>query len=150
MFLVSASPQQAFIDALKRALEADATLMALVTGVYGHVPEASRVTPPYIVFGYEHEDQDGAAGAMGLAGSRCMVTLDVWSKGKGKSEVRSILSRIYTVLERRTLHVTGFRMMDGSLTREFQDIDDEPDADSPTLRLYHGIQRWGCVVDEAA
>lgn len=156
-FAVTASPKQAFIDALKSKLEADTVLMGTVasgglgvTGIFGHVSETVRKAYPYVVFGYEHEDDEGAAGAMGLAGSRVEVTLDIYSAHKGKSEARAIGSRIYAICERQPLRVKGFALMVGSVHREFEDIDDEPDEDAPSKRLYHGVQRWGAVLDEAA
>lgn len=144
--LVTGSPTQAVVDGLKTALEADATLMALVTGVYGHLP-AGRTTYPYVVLGRRSRQND--SGAMQRPGGTVSVQLDVWSSHKGASEALAILSRIVAVLERQDITVTGFALVGGSLTCEFEDVFDEPDEDSPEQVLYHGVQRWTCEVHEA-
>lgn len=149
MFVVTGSPTQAFVDAMKTRLEADATLMALVEGVYGHLSEAARTAYPYIVIGYRHLD-DGNTRSMGLAGGRCEVQLDVFSDHKGASEAHAILSRLRVLLERVTLRLNGFVMVQGSLACEMEDVFDEPDEDKPQSKLYHGVQRWGAEIDEAA
>lgn len=149
MFVVTGSPTQAFVDALRAALTSDVTLMALITGVYGHVSEADRTAYPYLVLGDRHLDE-GQARSMAMSGGRTSVQLDGWSAHKGGSEMHAILSRARIVLERRTLTVLGFSMMAGSLTCEFEDILDEPDADNPKKTLYHGIQQWVAEIDEAA
>lgn len=151
MFTVTGSPTQAFIDAFKARCEADTTLMAIIEGVFGHLDETERTPYPYVVFGQEQLDgNDSNAGAMGLGGGKVVLELNGWSDHPGKSEMRAILSRIRLLFERQTLRVTGFVMMAGSLTCEFEDIDDEPDEDAPEQRLYRGMQRWSCVIDEAA
>lgn len=149
MFLVTASPSQAFIDALKDALDADATLMDLVTGVYGHLPESARTSFPYLVLGYRHLD-DGQARSMALPGGRISVQLDGWSHHKGASEMHAILSRVRVLLERRDLRIPGFALVQGSLTCEMEDVFFEPDEDKPQDGLYRGIQRWTAEIDEAA
>jgi hypothetical protein len=143
---VIGSPVQAFVDALKRALLADATLVALVTGVYGYVPEASRTDFPYLVLGMRTSDRD--AGAMTLPGANVTVQLDGWSDHKGASEIEAILSRVAFLFERGTLALSGgYSMIVGSLTCEFQQVFVEPDADMPEQLLYHGLQRWRATID---
>lgn len=148
MFTVTGTPTQAFIDAVRAALLADATLMTLVTGVFGHVSEAARTAYPYIVLGRRTRTNDG--GAMQLAGGQVSVQLDVWSARKGASETQTILSRVFAVLERRALRVSGFALIAGSLTCELEEVFDEPDADKPEARLYHGVQRWIADLEESA
>ncbi len=149
MFAILGSPTQAFVDALKAALEADATLMAMIEGVFGHVSDAARTRYPYLVLGQRHLDE-GNARSMGVAGGRTEIQLDGWSDHKGASEMHAILSRARAVLDRRTLRVAPFTMMAGSLSCEFEDVFDEPDEDAPSKRLYHGVQRWGAEIDGAA
>lgn len=150
-FVVTGSPTQAFIDAFRARCLADATLMALIEGVYGHLDETERTPYPYLVFGSEGFDGNGPhAGALGLPGGTVDLELNGWSEHKGKSEMRTIFSRTRVLFERQTLIVAGFVMMGGSLTCEFESIDYEPDEDAPEKSLYRGIQRWTCVIDEAA
>ena len=150
-FVVTGSPAQAFIDAFKARCEADATLMALIEGVFGHLDETDRTPYPYLVFGSESFDGNSQdAGAMGLPGGKVELELNGWSDHQGKSEMRAILSRVRVLFERQTLGVAGFVMMAGSLTCEFEDVDFEFDEDAPEKSLYRGIQRWTCVIDETA
>src|SRR5687767_9953744 len=100
-YTATASPTQAFVDALKTRLEDDATLMALIEGVYGHVSEAARTAYPYLVIGYRHLDE-GQARSMGLAGGNVQVQLDGWSAHKGASEMHTVLSRVRALLQRQT------------------------------------------------
>ena len=138
-FLVTGSPSQPFVDAIKAALEADTTLMAAIVGVFGHLRDAPRTTYPYLVLGRRGRTD---AGAMQLAGNGVSLQLDGFSDHQGASEMHAMLGHVSRVLERRTLAVSGFDMVRGSLTCEFEDVFDEPDSDTPTKRLYHGVQRW--------
>ena len=148
MFAVTAEPRAAFRAAISARLHADATLMALVTGIYGHLSEAARVAYPYLVFGSQPMTRD--AGAMGLPGAHVELQLDGWSDYKGPAEMEDILSRVSVLLERQPLAVTGFAMVLGSLTCELSEIDEEPDADKPGSVLWRGMQRWVADIHEAA
>lgn len=143
---VTGSPVTAFADGVRTLLQADATLTALVTGVYGHLSEAARTAYPYVVLG--RRSRAGDAGAMQTAGSVVTLQLDVWSDAKGPYPVQQILSRIVVLLERRPVTVTGFTVIEGSVTCEFEEIDDEPDEDTPGARLYHGVQRWQAEIHD--
>ncbi len=146
-FLVTGSPSQPFVDALKSALESDTALMAVIEGVFGHLREADRTLYPYLVLGRRGRTD---AGAMQLAGNVVSVQLDGWSSHSGALEMHGILGHVSRVLERRTLTVSGFDMVRGSLTCEFEDVFDEPDPDTPTKRLYHGVQRWTAEIHESS
>lgn len=146
MFTVTAEPTQAFADAVAARFDADATLLALVTGVFGKLSEAARVPYPYVVLGRRNMNRD--AGAMGLAGANVTLQIDVWSDYDGPYETQRILSRLSQLLERQMLAVAGFSMVGGSLTCELSEVDDEPDEDKPGARLYHGIQRWTAEIHE--
>jgi hypothetical protein len=142
------SPVQAVVDAIRTILVGDATLMALVTGVYGHLSEAARVAYPYVVLGRRTRDDEG--GAFGAAGGAVVLQIDVWSDGKGPSQTHSILSQIAALLQYRlSLVITPWTYVDASLTCELEEVFDEPDDDSPGRRLYHGLQRWACEVHAA-
>lgn len=145
MFTVSADPTVAFVDAVKAKLSADSVLVAMVTGIYGHLSEAARTNYPYVVLARR---EGVPAGAMQLAGSEVTLFIDVWSDAKGPFTVTSICSRIYAVLERKPLMVSGFTLTDASVTRMAQTIFDEPDADDPDSLLYHGVQQWTAIVEE--
>lgn len=137
---VAGSPIEAFADGVRAILTADATLVALVTGIYGHVSEAARTAYPYLVIGRRSRTND--AGAMQIAGHVVALQIDGWSSAKGPHEMQAILSRVAVLLERRPVTVTGYELLDGSVTCELEDVFDEPDEDQPGARLYHGVQRW--------
>lgn len=139
-FPVAGSPVEAFADGVRTVLTADATLVALVTGIYAHVPEASRTAYPYLVIGRRSRTND--AGAFQTAGNVVAVQIDGWSDAKGPHVMHTILSRVAVLLERQAVTVTGFELIGGSLTCELEDVFDESDGDQPEARLYHGLQRW--------
>lgn len=144
------SPVQVFVDAVRRALLADATVAALVSSrVYGYVPEVSRTDFPYVVLGNRTADRD--AGAMQQPGTNVTLQLDGWSDRKGASEMETILSRISALFERQTLSLSGgFEMIAGSLTCELQQVFAEPDSgdgNMPEQLLFHGVQRWRATID---
>lgn len=142
-------PTQAFIDAVRSRLLADATLTTLLGGnkVYGHLSEAARVEYPYLVLGRRHHD--GNAGAMQTPGAIVSVQIDGWSDHKGPSEMHALHARCYLLLLRYGMSLSGYDVLEGSLTREFAEVFDEPDEDSPDRRLYHGVQRWISEIHQA-
>jgi hypothetical protein len=142
------SPTQPFVDAVRIALAADATLGALVTGIYGHLSEAARTAYPYVVLGRRGRLND--SGAMQTAGGHVNLQVDIWSDHKGPSEVHDIQARIALLLERTDLTIAGFDLVLGSVSCEFEDVFDEPDTDKPDARLYHGVQRWIAEIHESS
>lgn len=148
MFFVSGSPVQPFVDAFKAALEADTALMALIEGVYGHLRESEATAYPYLVLGRRSRTP---AGPMGLAGNQVSMQLDGWSDHSGASEMHAMLGHVSRVMERRmNFRVSGYDVLRGSLTCEYEDVFDEPDTDTPTKTLYHGLQRWTCEIHESS
>lgn len=144
MFAIG-SPVQGFVDAIKAALEADTALMAVVTAVTGHVSETDRAVYPYLVIG-RRSKSDG--GAMTVAGNRLTVQLDWWSDHRGPSEAQTIGGHVARILERAPLRIAGYDVIAGSMTCELEEVFDEPDADMPGQKLYHGVQRWTAEVHE--
>lgn len=150
MPFTTGSPVQAFVDGVRTVLLADATLTALLsstTAIYGYVSEAARTDLPYLVIGTRTRTTE--PGAMQKAGSRVTLQVDGWSDHKGPSEMHSILSRVAAVLERTAVTVTGFTLITGSVTCEFETVFDEEDTDAPEQRLYHGVQRWTAEIHES-
>lgn len=148
MFTVTAEPTIAFVDAFRAVLVADATLMALATGVYGHVPRADRTVLPYVVLGRRSGDDD--EGAMGVQGNNVSVQVDGWGDANRPAIIEAIGSRIFALMQRRAgFAVTGFAVIEGSLHREFFDYYLEPDEDKPGSSLYRMVQRWTVKLHEA-
>lgn len=144
---VVGSPTEAFTDGVRTVLKADTTLLGLVSGVFDQLPETERTTYPYVVLG--RRSRTGDTGAMGVAGSRVALQVDVWSDAKGPHQTHTILSRIARLLERQAVTVTSYTLIQGSVTCEFEDVFDEPDEDKPGSTLYHGVQRWAAEIHES-
>ena len=136
------------MDAINTRLEAYATLVALVTGgIHGQLPQASRTTPPYLVYGRTHVDRN--VGGFG-AGARVTFELDGWSSDKGPYQMERILSRVSALLERfGDLAVSGFDYVRGSLTCETSSVEWEPDLDKPESGFWRGSQRWQAELHES-
>lgn len=153
MFLATGNAAEAVMDAVLPALKADASLVALVTGIYGHVPRAERANHPYVSISDAALFQ-GDFGAMGRGGGRVVFSLDVWSSNAGSSAhgphtVHEILARCLVVLERQDVSLTvGFTLASGSLHCTESRVFDEPDPEIPKESLYHGHQAWEALVDE--
>lgn len=144
---VTGSPNAAFADAVFRVLSTDATLLALVTGVYASAPDAAKLVKPYVIVG----DRDFApqdAGAMQLEGGRARVTLDVWSDYNGPAETQDIQSRIRVLLLRASLPVQGFALFAGSVICEDEQCVADWDPDMPKQSLFHGVQAWIGLLEE--
>ena len=117
-------------------LNGDATLSALITGVFDHVPQNQAF--PYVVLG---EDTLKDWSTFGTLGQEPTVTLHVWSRSRGKREAQDILSRIDTLLHRASLTVTGQNVT--GIEREFEQT--LRDGDGVT---YHGVQRYRVLLHE--
>jgi hypothetical protein len=147
MFTTAADPTVAFVDGVKVALLANAVLVGLVTGIYGHLSEAARVAYPYIVLGRRTTHGDGES--FGITGGRLSLQIDIFSAAKGPYQVSAIGAEVHRALDRQPITVPGFVVIAGSLTREFQEVFDEPDADKPEAILYHAVQQWSAQLEAA-
>ena len=116
------------------ALTGDATLMALVEGVYDDVPQDTPY--PYIVVG---EETTINAGTMTVDGLEHTLTLHVWSRYRGLKETKQIMERIYTLLHNSNLTVTGASLV--NLRQEFSST--FVDAEGLTR---HGVIRFRAMV----
>ena len=120
-------------------LAADATLLALLGGprVYDDVPQASAF--PYLTFGHSLV-RDWSTGSED--GSEHVVTLHVWSQGKGKKEAHEIMGAVRTALHDQALSLAGHRLV--NLRHELSEARREPDGDTT-----HGIVRYRAVTEPA-
>jgi hypothetical protein len=141
------SPITAFVDGIRAVLLADTTLVGMVTGIFNHLPAAQRTNYPYILISRRHRTND--TGAMGVVGGHTRVQIDGWSSFRGPTQMQQILSRIAVLLERQPIAVTGYVLVTGSMTLEFEDVFDEPDASLPDGRLYRGLQQWIAEIHDA-
>ena len=90
-------------QAVYQKLTGDATLMGLVTGIYDEVPPGTE--PPYVVIEGIDSTADDSLDAPGLA---LRISLHVWSQAAGWLESERIAQRIYELLHRQPLAVTGW------------------------------------------
>src|SRR5262245_37957265 len=146
MFVATGSPVQPFVDAVKAALVRDAALMAIVTAVTGHVSETTELAFPYIVLGRRTRGSD--TGAFGIAGAVVTLELDWWSAHRGPFEAQTIGGHLLRILLHQPLIISGFDLVQGSVTCEFEEVFEEPDNDMPGQKLYHGVQRWTAEIHE--
>ena len=144
MFLTTGNAMEALTDAVIPALRGDATLSALVTGVYTKVPQAQRTSHPYVRVS---DPLMTDFGSMGHGGGHVQFAVDVWHRKP--HTVQAVLARVAVVLERRELALVGFTVVGGSLHCVEARTFDEPDPDKPEESLIHGHQTWEALVDEA-
>jgi hypothetical protein len=120
-------------------LIANAALTSLLGGarVYDDVPQASPF--PYLTFGHSLV-RDWSTGSED--GSEHVVTLHVWSQGKGKKEAHEIMGAVRTALHDQALTLAGHRLI--NLRHELSEARRETDGDTT-----HGIVRYRAVTEPA-
>ncbi|MFJ4863397.1 DUF3168 domain-containing protein [Streptomyces sp. NPDC088748] len=105
-------------------LTGDATLMALLSGVYDFVPES--VAFDYVVIGEATEIPDNRHGGFGR---ETTLTLHVWSKYRGHARGQRIAARITALLDHQPLTIADLHHV--STRFEFSQTltDPEPPGD---------------------
>lgn len=126
--------------AIHTALTGDAALTQLLGDgrVYDHVPR--HVDPPYITFGQSTE-RDWSTGSD--EGHEHILTLRVWSDGRGRKEIQAVVARVRTLLHDQPLTLTGHRLI--NLRHDFTEV--RRSGDGETLR---GLVRFRAVTEPAA
>lgn len=124
------------------ALTGDATLMALITGVYADVqqpdlPEADSDFP-YVVIG---QDNLSPFDTKTDNGASALCQIDVWSRQNNLTEVKEIGSAIYNVLQKGALTIVGAHHV---LTR----IEGETYSKDPDGQTKRGMIMARVVYDE--
>lgn len=110
--------------------------------VYDDVPflpeGMARENFPYVVIGDDTLipfDNDTNVGV------DATLTIHVWSKYRGRKEAKDIQGEIYTLLNRASLTITGFKVVD--ILFEFSETFVEQDGITR-----HGVQRFRITVQE--
>lgn len=111
-------------------LNGDATLGTLIDGVYDHVPDKTQ--PAYVVIG---DDALNEWGTMGTNGANAEITVHTWTQGTGFKGAKTIMARIYLLLHKYNLSVSGYTT--AGMLAEFSDVFKEADN-----RTNHGVQRF--------
>lgn len=149
---VTGSPLAPFADAIFSRLNADVRLAALAPGgVFASMPDSRRVDAStdgaYVFVG--HRTLGPNAGAMQREGGNADVVVDVWSAYNGPSECQDIQGRIRALLQRCDLAVPGFVLYAGSVMCDEEQCFQDFDPDMPQRSLFHGVQRWTGLLEEA-
>lgn len=113
--------------AIYDTLTADAQLMALVVGVYDAVPQApDSGNPsdfPYIVIGDDISTEWSTNTEIGRETS---LTMHIWSRYRGKKEIKNISDNIARVLDRAELTIENLHAVTIDFTQSQSFL--EPDA----------------------
>lgn len=130
------TPFGAVQEAIYGVLSGDATLGALITGVFDHVPEGTAY--PYVVIGEALETPDDSHDR---TGRHTVETLHIWSDHRGFSQLGAIAARVVALLDHQPLTVAGHHHV---VTRyEFGQQLNDPD---PHLR--HTVLRFRVVTEQ--
>jgi hypothetical protein len=112
-----------------------ARLSALSTPVFDHVPQKTEY--PYIVIGDDTSipwDTDTSVG------TETTCTIHVWSRQRGRKEVKGIMDAIYTRMNRAEFAVNGGQLIE--CIYEFAETFLDPDG-----LTRHGVIRFRLTVD---
>lgn len=134
---MSADSSWALQQAIYTALTGDGALMAMITGVHDHVPQGSSY--PYVTIG-ESSAVDWQT--VGHDGMEVTLVLHVWSRFRGRKEVKQILAEIHRILHDAALNVPGHVLV----WLHFEFAQTVPDNDGAT---YHGIAHYNAITHEA-
>lgn len=121
--------------AIYNALTGDATLMAKVSGVYDNVLENTAF--PYVTVGEETGIDFSSCTNKGI---QYTLTLHSWSRSRGRTEIKGIMSDVFRILHQASLTLTnGFTCV--LIMLDYEEITQDPDGVT-----YHGIQRFKALV----
>ena len=126
--------------AVHAALSGDAGVLALLGSarVYDHAPP--NVPFPYITFG-RTSIYDWSTGTE--SGTEQLLTLHVWSKGKGKKEAHALVDAVGQRLNDADLALDGHELV--NLRLEFSEVRFDEDQS-----VHHGLLRFRAVTEPSA
>jgi hypothetical protein len=124
-------------QAIFSKLSSDSSTLSALGGarIYDDVP--SRTEFPFMTFGQSTE-RDWSTGTD--IGSEHLVTLHVWSRGRGRKEAEAVISAARDALHDQELELDGHRLI--NLRHEFSEA--RRDTDGETI---HGIARFRAVTE---
>lgn len=126
-------PQSLIQARIFAILTSDATLMALITGVFDGMPENQEY--PYVNIGEYFLGDFGSHTTSGVDGT---ITLHAWSQTVGNKSVQMILNRMYSLLHAIDLAITGFPTI--TFRCSLNQVLDDPDG-----RTKHGVQKYRLI-----
>lgn len=125
--------EQPFQKAIYGALADNVTVNAAIVPVYDYVGPGNVDTFPRIVLGnFEIEPVDDKS----TSDQDLFLTIDIWSRQRGKKETQLVMSAIHSLLHRQALSLdsgTAIVVTAATPTRILQD---------PDGLTYHGVQTW--------
>jgi hypothetical protein len=121
-------------EAVYEALTGDATLMAIVTGVYSNVPDAQAY--PYVEIG---ETTSNSVDSLDKQKRAVVVTIHSWSRYQGQKQCWQIIARLETLLHRTAVSVDGVTLERAWV--ESSNVFQDPDGET-----YHGVTRFAIQV----
>jgi hypothetical protein len=124
-------------QAIFQKLSNDAATVAALGGtrIYDDVP--ARAEFPFLTFGQSTE-RDWSTGTD--AGQEHLVTLHVWSRGRGRKEAETAIAAAREALHDQALTLAGHRLV--NLRHEYSEA--RRDSDGET---FHGIARFRAVTE---
>lgn len=123
--------------AIHAALAGDAALTGLLGGVRVYDQTPANVPFPYITFG-RTSVYDWGTGTE--SGTEQLLTLHVWSKGRGKKETLELMEAISARLHDAGLALDGHALV--NLRQEFSEVVFDED-----LAVHHGLLRFRAVTE---
>ena len=104
---------------------------------FDHVPQVTEF--PYVVIG---DDTSPPWDTDDSLGSETTCTIHVWSRHRGRKEVKEIMRTIYEALHRAEISIIGGQLVE--CTAELEESFMDPDG-----LTRHGVIRFRLVVDSA-
>lgn len=120
----------------------DASLMAVIKGVYDDVPQPNssgdEAEFPYITIGEDvHTTIDTDTELM----NQVSITIHTWSRFSGRSETKQVQGLIYDSLHRSNLVQSGYKFIN------IAQVNSESQLDSDGFTR-HGIQTFNLLIEE--
>lgn len=121
-------------EAIYTLLTADVTLMALIEGVFDHVPD-NQATPFVTINDGVYYDWSSHT----FDGFEAEYIIHVWDESRTRKDTMTIQNRIYTLLHTTDLSISGFPTI--NFRQTYSDITLDPDG-----RTYHGVQKYNLIL----
>ena len=119
-------------------LNTDSTIKTTYSAtVHDHV--SSGTAFPYVVIGEETLIDDSSSKDIDF--NEFTLTIHTFSRNRGRKEAKQIMARIYTLLHKASLTVTGANHINTRF--EYSDVVREQDG-----LTYHGIQRFRTILHD--
>lgn len=124
-----------FQAALYQKLHGDATLMALITGVYDFIPQGAAY--PYVAIG-EAQGRDWSTKSS--SGMQYSFAVRVFAREAGRKQAATVMERVHTLLHTGSLTITGQTLI--SLRCESSEILLQDDG-----LTYQGVLRFRALIE---